>query len=171
MAARATAQDKATTETVADNAEVAIPRVDFDDLALSEISSFDDALALLAADGTVIEHASDVIGNGFTILKDKSLLCGVELLFLGWSFNAGDNGDFVSCYVVARMPGSKVPSKFIVNDGSTGLYKDLFNYTKKTGRIKGLHVKNGLTRSDYTYVDKETGEQRPATTFYLDTSA
>lgn len=171
MAARSTDKTAPATETVEDNSAVAIPRVDFDDLALSEISSFDDAVALVTADGTVIESASDVIGNGFAILKDKSLLCGVELLFLGWSFNAGENGEFVSCYVVARMPGSKVPSKFIVNDGSTGLFKDLRNYTTKTGRNKGLHVAKGLSRSDYTYEDKETGEQRPATTFYLDTSA
>lgn len=149
--------------------EVAIPRTDFDDDALLAIESFDDALGLLAEQGETIVHADEVIGNGFAILKDKSRLVGVELLFLGWNFNDGENGKFVSAYAIAKMEGAKHPLKYIINDGSTGLCAQLQAYTNKTGKTTGLHCKNGLTRSDYTV--EIDGETRQASTFYLDTSA
>lgn len=172
MAARPTPEvmtDKELAKANSTGQEIAISRVEFDDDALSAIQSFDDALALLADDGVVIQHASDVIGNGFAILKDKGILCNVETMLLGWSFNGGENGGFVSAYAVAKMPGMKVPAKFVVNDGGSGIYKQLLAFTKKTGVQKGMHLAHGLTRSDYT---KEIdGEERPAVTFYLDTSA
>jgi hypothetical protein len=153
------------------NSVVAIKGTRFEDADLANIDSFDAALGLLAEQGITVESADEVLGNGFAVIKDKGILCGVEMLILSWQFNAGDMGEFVSANVVARMPGQKTPAKFVINDGSSGIFKDLKNYTTKTGRTAGLHVKNGLTRSDYTYEDESTGEKRPATTFYLDTSA
>lgn len=149
---------------------VAISGTRFDDETLSGIESFDDALGVLADAGVVIDHASEKLGNGFAILSDKGLLVGVEILLLSWQFNNGDNGEFVSANVVARMPGQKSPAKFVVNDGSTGIRDQLKLYNAKTGKTAGLHVKNGLRRSDYTFVD-DNGQTKNATTFYLDTSA
>lgn len=151
--------------------ELANPGTRFSDEQLLAVDSFDAALELLANEGVVIDHAEETLGNGFAILKDKGLLCGVELLFLSWQFNNGDNGEFVSANVIARMPGQKTPSKFVVNDGSTGIRDQLKLYTKKTGKTAGLHAKRGFTRSDYTYTDETTKETKGATTFYIDTSA
>lgn len=177
MAARPTAQTAPVAEVMTDkelskaNSDVAVPTTRFDDEQLLAISNFDDALALLGEQGIALESASDTLGNGFAILKDKGNLIGVELMCLSWQFNKGENGAFVSVNVLAKMPGNSSPAKLVLNDGSTGIYAQLKKYTDRSGRTAGMYVKNGLTRSDYTYEDEKTGETKQATTFYLDTSA
>lgn len=147
---------------------VAIPATRFDDDALLAIQSFDDAAALLASEDIPVVAADQVIGNGFAVVNDKGFLCGVPMMLLSWHFNNGDNGQFVSIHAVANLPGNTL-GKYIVNDGSTGIYAQLLKYTEKTGKTAGLVVKRGLRRSDYTYDDN--GQTKNATTFYLDTSA
>lgn len=151
------------------NGEVAVPASRFSDDDLRAITSFDDAAALLAQNELPVVAADQVMGNGFAILDDKSNLCGVPLLFLSWNFNQGEHGPFVSAHVIAQVKGMNVPAKFILNDGSTGIYEQLKAYTDKTSKSAGLLVKRGLRRSDYQYDDN--GTQKNATTFYLDTSA
>lgn len=160
---------------VADENAIAIPTdveaLNLSDDALLAIATFDDAFALLADSDTPIVDASQVIGNGFAILNDKSTLVGVRMLLLGWRFNRGDKGVFVSAYVVAQLPGMNSPAKFIINDGSTGICRQLAQYSTKTKRAAGLLVPHGLRRSDYEFSNPQTGETSNATTFYLDTSA
>lgn len=169
MAAKEVMTEKEFSKANQNGSDVEIQSVRFDDNDLRNIQSFDDALKLLADEGHVVAHADQELGNGFSILNDKSNLCGVEMLLLSWNFNQGDMGEFVSVSLVARMPGTNVPAKLVVNDGGTGIYKDLRTYTDRTGKTAGLHIKRGFRRSDYTKVidGKETG----ATTYYLDTSA
>lgn len=150
------------------NNEVAVPTTRFDDEALLAISSFDDAAALLAENDIPIVAADQVIGNGFAIINDKGFLCNVPMMLLSWNFNSGDNGEFVSINAVANLPGGNL-GKYIINDGSTGIYAQLRKYTDRTGKTAGLIVKRGLRRSDYQYDDN--GTPKNATTFYLDTSA
>lgn len=160
-------------ERMADKANgVAVQAHRFSDEQLSSIESFDDVTALLAAEGITLDSADEVLGNGFTILDkdEKGMLVGIPLVCLSWQFNAGDNGEFVSINIVAKMPGNVVPSKFVVNDGSTGIRDQLKAYSNKTGKFAGLTVKRGFRRSDYPYTDAD-GKTRTATTFYLDTSA
>lgn len=145
----------------------------WDDDTLLSISSFDEALRLTQQEfGGEIVAAEETLGNGFTILNGeaKNILCGVPLVFMAWNFNLGDTGEFVSAQVVGRIPGGGI-IKAIINDGSTGVYKQLSAFTKRTGKLGGLSARGGLTRSDYTYTDPNTGEQRPATTFYINTTA
>lgn len=146
----------------------------YDDETLLNIDSFDAAVALVQAEfGGELVAAEETLGNGFVILNgdSKNVLCGVPLVFMGWNFNMGDNGEFVSAQVVARMPGGGM-LKAIVNDGSTGIYKQLSEFTSRNnGRMGGMTARGGLTRSDYTYVDDKTGETKPATTYYINTSA
>lgn len=149
--------------------DVAIP--DFSDDDFRNLETFEDALTLLTGAGLEIEEASSALGNGFAVLKNKDILVGVPFVAIQWRFTRGDNGEFVTAYVMAKMPGSQGPNRFILNDGGTGIYQALKTYTDKTGRNKGLYVAHGLTRSDYMYTDEKSGEQRPATTYYLDTSA
>lgn len=152
----------------------------FDEDALRDLDSFDAAIALTREKlGAEIVAASDVIGNGFSILNgdDKTQLVGLPCMFMGWTFNLGDQGEFVSATVVAKAAGGGL-IKAIVNDGSTGIYQQLQSYTASTGKQGGLAARNGLRASRYFYdesdgtIYKEGGPGRKAaTTFYIDTSA
>jgi hypothetical protein len=137
------------------------------DDALGEITSFDDALALLTETygeaGIVV--ASDVLGDGFAMLTNKDLLIGVTFVAVKWTITMGDHGEFAVVKLVT-IDGKK----YVVTDGSTGLHQQLSDFSAKTGRYGGLVVKNGLRKSDYTYTD-ENGKETPATTYYLDLTA
>ncbi len=141
----------------------------YDDEALRAIESFDDAMALAIQTVGDIETADSALGNGFALLDNKATLVGAPSMFLSWTFNNGDFGEFVSAHVVARNE-SGGGRKVIINDGSTGIYQQLRDYTDRTGRQGGLFVRKGLRQSVYDYTD-DKGNKRPATTFYLDTSA
>lgn len=151
------------------NAEIVERGPQFDDVDLLAIETFDDALRLTADELGGIANVGDELGNGFAILDKKDSLIGVPCVFMSWNFNEGDFGPFVSAQVAARSESGGV-RKLIVNDGSTGIYAQLSAYTKRTGKMGGLMARAGLTRSDYEYTDSE-GKTRPASTFYIDTSA
>lgn len=138
------------------------------------INSFEEALELAKEQYGDIQAASSAIGDGFALLTtdQKQQLVGVACLFLSWSFSAsevGERGEFVTARVVTS-DGRKV----VVNDGSSGVYQQLKDYTTESGRDGGLIVARGLRRSDYTYTvtdGKDAGKEKPATTYYLDTAA
>jgi hypothetical protein len=139
----------------------------YTDEELLSIQSFDDALRL-AADWYGEENlvrADATIGNGFQLLANKDTLIDVPLVILQWRFNPGNFGEFVSMMIV-----TKDGRKFVVNDGGSGICAQLATYTNATGRHGGMLVAKGFTRSDYTYED-EKGEEHPASTYYLNTSA
>lgn len=147
--------------------DLAVPGTDFSVDELAAIVSFDDAMALATAklgeDG--ISRASEEIGDGFKLLENKDQLIGIPMLLVTWDFHQGDHGEFVSAKVVTRDN-----QKFIVNDGSSGIRDQLVAYSAKKFRQGGLFCDKGLRRSDYKYTD-ENGIEKPATTYYLDTSA
>lgn len=143
----------------------------FDSADLANIETLDDLGALFERAGVEVSFAHSVLGDGFAILgkDDKMSLIGKGLALIEWRFNKGDMGEFVS---VRAVDISQTPfRKVILNDGSTGIYRQLRDFTDKTGIQSGLMVKNGLRVSEYTYEDPNTGVERPAKTFYLDTSA
>jgi hypothetical protein len=176
-------------EVVNDGTLVAVPQ-SFDEDALRVIDNFDAAVALTKSVHGELAYADQELGDGFALLdKDsKGRLEGVPLLLMEWSFYPGDYGDeFAAIRVISRNQDGSV-GKFILNDGSKGIRDSLRRYTERTGRVGGLLVKNGLRKSDYLYCDmcrmaadncqapdvhKDSKEKlwRPATTFYLDTSA
>lgn len=157
----------------------------WDDAALKEMDSFESAIALVQAElGGTIVPASE-LGNGFTVLNgdDKVQLVGLPCLFMGWTFNLGDQGEFVSATVVAKGAGGSL-IKAIVNDGSTGIYKQLRQFTEQSGgKQGGLAAANGLRYSEY-YVDTDPKSPtygdvskvaaegfKKARTYYIDNSA
>lgn len=150
----------------------AVPKYSDDELLA--VSSFEDAynLAVQYYGQENLVSADETIGNGFRLLANKDTLIDVPFIALGWRFNPGDFGEFVTMMVVTEDG-----RKFIVNDGSTGLCQQLATYTNSTGRHGGMLVKRGLTRSDYEYEDATLLDsegkptKRPASTFYLNTSA
>lgn len=154
-----------------DSAEIAIPDnvpALFDDAMLAEVTDLNSALAALEAGGIATESISDY-GNGFVLLPNKDQLVGKPFLIIQWRFNDGDYAQkFVSAAVVTENG-----DKFILNDGGSGICAQLVRVTK-TRLAKGqkqtaqsaLICRNGLTRSDYTYVN-DKGEKTPAVTYYL----
>lgn len=136
---------------------------EYTDDELASIQDFSTALAAAQSKGNVYE-AEHTLGTGFKILEEKDHLVGVPFVVLRWRFHNGNFGPFVSAEIVTENNG-----RYILNDGSTGIYQQLKAFGEKTGQNGGLLVKGGLTRSDYEYKD-EKGRDVPATTFYLSTS-
>ena len=154
---------------------------------LANIESFDDAMRLAVAEfgGVINAHEDKNLGTGFKLTsdEDKFRLIGVPLLLLDWRFNSGDFSDeFVSIHVIQQDETGK-GIKWVLNDGGTGICRDLKNYTQKTGRKGGLFCRKGLRVSEYdTIADGGPDNGKPAPrdyvgktgkgkTFYLDFSA
>lgn len=141
----------------------------FDAEVLRSIENFSDVASLFDSVGAQVETADDY-GNGFELVQNengKAALVGVPLIILGWTFGDGDYGKFVTMFIV-----TKDGRKLIVNDGSTGICKQLENITRqRTERgvnqpQMALKVDKGFSRGDYTYVAAD-GTRSPATTFRL----
>jgi hypothetical protein len=147
--------------------DVAVIGTNFETEELAGLTSFADALALVQekVGESNVGVADQEIGDGFKLLENKDLLIGVEMLLITWDFHQGDHGEFVSAKVM-----TKDGQKYIVNDGSTGIRDQLMGYSAKKNSQGGLYCKKGLRRSNYEYED-ENGQKKPATTYYLDTSA
>lgn len=134
---------------------------------MRSIKSVDDAFSLL--DSLAGVESFDDYGTGFEILDNKNRLVDNPFMIVEWRFTPSREygGEFVSCAVV-----TKGGEKFIVNDGSTGICRQLRRVTDervKSGRRApqtGLLVSRGLRRSDYTYTD-DKGEEKAASTYYL----
>lgn len=147
--------------------ELSTQRATFNDADLGAIKSFEDAASLLRgyaeSVGVNVESADDY-GTGFRVVENKDSLVGVEMIFLDWRFTDGDFGQFVSIEAV-----TKAGDKFIINDGSTGLYQQMVNITAQraaAGRPDtqtGLYVPHGLTKTDYFFNEdtKETASRKP----------
>jgi len=143
----------------------------YDEEELRALNSFEAAVELTREQTGSIANAAEEMGDGFRILssKEKVLLLDQPTLFMEWRFSMGDMGEFVSTRVVVRHgPGST--GKYIINDGSTGIYSQLLAYTEKHNVYGGLYSEHGLRMSNYEWEDPDTGEKKPAITFYIDTS-
>lgn len=158
---------------------------EFDMDTLRTLGSFEDALSLAADTHGGVVDASKEIGDGFALLDEegKARLVGVPLIFMEWTFYSGDYGsNFVSSRVVVRNPDGGM-SKYIINDGSTGIADQLARVQNSTGRTGGLFCRYGLRVSEYTYCTSCSSVVRPdvdsahaanhkkAATYYLDTRA
>lgn len=175
------------TEEVNTTGEIIAAPSKFDKDDLNAAQTFEDFMNLTVQvhGGVVAAHETE-LGDGFRVATedDKRKLIGIPLLFMEWGFNAGDYSDFVSARVVAQ--GENGISKWVINDGGTGIFAELKGYTEKTGKWGGLFCRNGLRVSEYT-IDADTGKAlnkrevteyikagkktAPAATFYLDTAA
>lgn len=119
---------------------------------------------LVSVAGPLTEASESIGTDQFgPILADKTQLVGVPFVLVHWNFYDGDMGEFVSMWVV-----DKDDRRFIVNDGSTGIYAQLRALTNKTGQDSMVRCPHGLRVSNYTYTDPQ-GKERPAQTFYIDT--
>lgn len=158
----------------------------FDSDALQGIASFEDAINLVGTTLGYVDDAAKVMGDGFALLSSdgaKARLVNKPLILMSWSFHPGDYGsEFAAIRIVAQEDNGSI-SKYIVNDGSTGVAKMLREYTNKTGKHGGLIVRHGFRASEFDYCEecrsaactdvadhKEAGFHKKATTYYIDTS-
>jgi len=162
------ANDAAQPQEVVNPSTGEIVKRPFSDEELRNLDSLDSIKALL---GDQVGNATD-LGSGFVVLdkESKRRICGVPLLFLFWQFSEGigEKGEKVTAHVVQLGADGSVVGKFIINDGSTGVYEQLKEYTARTNAFKGLFVPKGLRASDYTTTIN--GHDQEATTYYIDTS-
>lgn len=180
-----TPEDVASWPKGTEGAEVEIRQARFDDDEMRAVQSIDDAARMVAAEfGTdAIASIAEELGSGAEILEDKSKLIGERLLLIEWRFNMGDNGPFVSAAAVTTKG-----DKYIINDGSSGMFSQLDRYSTRTGKTYGLLVPKGLRASTFAtcgdchkprrpeetpcpQCGSTSSERGSGTTFYLDTSA
>ena len=141
------------------------------------IESWQDALAYAGEFGGAEDWAE--VSGDWPVLEDKTRLVGVPFIIAGFAKRDGDNGEYVSLNVVTQAD-----ERFIVNDGSTGIFRQVDALVR--GRAERgvapflpLLVPGGLTRSDY-YRHKAEGtivktlpdgakasDWQRGTTFYL----
>lgn len=126
---------------------------------LSDISGFGDALRMAAGAGMLVGR--DIIGDGFQVI-DKADLVNRKCVILDINFYPGDYGDAVALKGV-RDDGTK----FVINDGSTGIRDQMKALIKRLdGKFHPFTLENGLRESRYTYED-DKGNETPAVTYYL----
>jgi len=144
--------------------------VAYTDDVLQNITGFESAMALLAQDYSEPDSL-DNYGSGFAILPtdEKARLVSVPMIALQWVFNTGENGEFVSAHVV-----TKHGERLIINDGSTGIYRQLKDVTDRrlargvdaVRAHNNLFIPHGLKRSEYSTTDA-AGKAIRGVTFYL----
>lgn len=140
----------------------------FSDDQLRAISSLTEALELA---GPIVDISETELSSGFDVCS-KTLLIDVPFVILDWSFSTGEQGEFVSVIIVTRDG-----KKYIITDGSTGIYAQLKRLPRLTSGVIG--VAKGLRRSDYDRTDEQgqpiindkTGKVERGSTFYLNTTS
>jgi len=155
--------------------------------ALRDITSLEDAVALLNASGLEVRHVSDEMGDGFSLLDDKDALVGTPFIILSSSLSAGDFGAQMVTVRLVTRDGRKI----IINDGGTGIRAQAEDYASAHdgASLAGLMVEKGLRASRFKFcgdckkVSKLNAAEcatcgnsdaktfTPAATYYFDTSA
>lgn len=127
------------------------------------LNSISDVLAAAGGSVTVI---TDVLGDGFSVLEDKTELLDTEFVVIEYSVHESEQngGEFSTLHVITAHN-----EKLIVNDGSTGIHEQCQALLKKTGKVAPLHVPRGLRVSNYTFTGDD-GKPKKASTFYLSTA-
>jgi hypothetical protein len=136
---------------------------------LRAITSMDEAIALVEQTlGVEMVDAEDEIGNGFTVLRkdQKHLLIGVPFFIMSVDFQEGDymdeetgtTGNFATLMIITDHG-----DKYILNDGGTGIYRQIEDWAIASGKVGGMIVKNGLRESKY----EAKGERPAGVTYYL----
>lgn len=134
---------------------------------LERMSSYADVAAYATEAGLAAVDVSDY-GTGVELLdkNGKNRLVGVEFLILDWQWRTGD---FAEEGYVSLTLMTKDGSKYVLNDGSTGIREDVRRLERKIGGKAIVKVGKGLSRGDYTYVAPD-GTETPATTYRLNFS-
>lgn len=137
----------------------------FSDDDLRDLRSWDDIVNLASERDIPTTNIADVLGDGFSLLDNKTLLLDVPFVIVTWTLSTGDIGEFATVRLMTRDG-----RKLIINDGSTGI-RDQIKSMINRGVQPPTMVVRGLRVSRYSYTDPATGKVTPAETFYLNTAA
>jgi hypothetical protein len=150
--------------------------------------SFDELMKQLEAEGELANVSQ--LGEGFHLLRgddDKEKLVGVPFVIMDYVKNLGSKSPwFYTLKIRTATPiyfGKEAYTHFIVNDGGTGIGRQMADWVENGGK-GAILCQRGLTVSkDYEVMEKDpiTGEKKPVidpatgkpilgTTFYLDTA-
>lgn len=140
----------------------------------------DQTLALLSELGihvSDVRDASEEIGDGWRVLKDKDELINVPFVIVDYRFSdgkfkdpeTGESRQFAILRVVTReaVESGGKSGKWIVTDGSTGIMRQMGEWVTKqqidlsADKVPALVCTKGLTRSDYE------GPAGDASTYYI----
>lgn len=113
-------------------------------------------------DGEIITVSS----SPWEVLKDKARLIGVPFMIADVAHYVGKFGD-----AVAVMLLTEDNHRYVINDGSSGIYRQVMDIVNRTGRKAGLKCPNGLRASTYTKTITDpfegTTKDMEATTYYI----
>ncbi len=137
--------------------EVEVPSVN--SIAAVDSMSADEYASWLQSEQISVETFDG--GSEWELVGNKDVLIGEEMVIARIRFNDTDSGSFVSVCAY-----TKKGDKIVFNDGGVGVYKQLQNYVRKTGRTTAIRCPKGLRVSRYKYVDSD-GAERPAATYYI----
>lgn len=182
MAAKKTAEEVVPAEYTVEDARSLSRMEGFTDDELRRVTSFEDAFKLAQQVYGEVSDVSEELGNGFTLISNKGKLVGVPFIVLSCGFNEGDYGDYVTVAAV-----TKSGDKYIFNDGSSGVFSQMFELVRTLRRTGGFVVPGGLRDNEYDTCTNcnrgrpkavkvckhegcgDTSEKRAsATTYYLD---
>lgn len=130
-------------------------RRQFTDDDMREIKTFEDAQRMAAEKFGEVLNYSEEFGTGFTLLDDKDRIVGKDMFILEWQINKGTWGEFASFAVITESN-----EKYIINDGSSGIYAQLAELSYSHNKSGGLFITGGLRKSTYDTC-LECGVPRP----------
>lgn len=142
------------------------------DEELNQVTSIEDAIRAL---GVTDPAGLSWDASPWTLLTDKDKLTGRAFLAVQWKFHQSKEyvgSEYVSVYVITQ-DSLNGETHFVINDGSTGIarqLRELTNARVASGHktpFSGALVKGGLKLSEYDRTDEKGTVIGKGKTYYL----
>jgi hypothetical protein len=142
------------------------------DTELNSITTIEDAIQAL---GVTDPSGLSWDASPWTLLTDKDKLVGRAFLAVQWKFHQSKEylgSEYVSVYVITQ-DSLNGETHFVINDGSTGIARQLRELTDNRVDAKhktpygGALVKGGLKLSEYDRTDEKGTIIGKGRTYYL----
>lgn len=142
------------------------------DTELNSITTIEDAIQAL---GVTDPSGLAWDASPWTLLTDKDKLVGRAFLAVQWKFHQSKEylgSEYVSVYVITQ-DSLNGETHFVINDGSTGIARQLRELTDNRVDAKhktpygGALVKGGLKLSEYDRTDEKGTVIGKGRTYYL----
>lgn len=152
--------------------EIAKKQTVLTDTELNSITTIEDAIQAL---GVTDPSGLSWDASPWTLLTDKDKLVGRAFLAVQWKFHQSKEylgSEYVSVYVITQ-DSLNGETHFVINDGSTGIARQLRELTDN--RVDAEHktpyggalVKGGLKLSEYDRTDEKGTIIGKGRTYYL----
>jgi len=144
-------------------------------LSDTELNSITSIEAAIQALGVTDPSGLSWEASPWTLLADKNQLVGRAFLAVQWKFHQSKEyvgSEYVSVYVITQ-DSLNGETHFVINDGSTGIcrqLRELTDHRTETGHktpYSGALIKGGLKLSEYERVDEKGTIIGKGKTYYL----